>query len=54
LIDKRGNVLDRHGSATKPEKIAKDIEASTKQSNIMLNVEVKKKKFSIKGINSQP
>jgi len=27
LIDKKGKVIDRYGSATKPEKIAKDIEA---------------------------
>jgi len=31
LIDKKGNVIDRYGSATKPEKIAKDIEALLKQ-----------------------
>jgi len=30
LIDKNGNIIDRYGSATKPEKIAKDIEALLK------------------------
>jgi len=30
LIDKKGKVIDRYGSATKPEKIAKDIEALLK------------------------
>ena len=31
LIDKKGNVVDRYGSVTKPRKIAKDIEALLKQ-----------------------
>jgi len=31
LIDKKGNVVDRYGSVTKPRKIAKAIEALLKQ-----------------------